>query len=98
MQKAVIHLQCDHDRTGNDDKKKDDKEKRDAEEDDDDDDRDDGRDLQFVSYGDVDTKDGMTKVLRLNWKSKYACEDYKDGNDKVDVSASWGFFTWFILV
>ena len=96
MQKAVIHLQCDPKRTGNDDAEDDDDTKRAAA--DEDDSKDTGRDLQYVSYGDVETKDGIMKVLRLNWRTKYACENYKDGNGSVDASDGWGFFTWFILM
>ena len=99
MQKAVIHLQCDPKRTGNDDAdEEDDKQARDADDDEDDDDKDNSRDLRFVSYGEVDTKDGKMKVLRLNWRTKFACENYKNGNGSEDASESWGFFTWFILM
>jgi autophagy-related protein 27 len=94
MQKAVIHFQCDASRTGNDGAEKEDGDKERRA--DDDEGEDDDRDLHFVSYGPVDTKDGMMKVLRLNWKTKYACEDYKSGDG--DSSSSWGFFTWFILM
>ena len=96
MQKAVIHLQCDPKRTGNDDAEDEDDNKRAAA--DEDDNKDTGRDLQYVSYGDVETRDGIMKVLRLNWRTKYACENYKDGNDSVDASEGWGFFTWFVLM
>jgi autophagy-related protein 27 len=112
MQKAVINFECDATRTGNDKPDKDDKDKsrRDKEDDEDDDDEEkdededkdedddkkSDRDLQFVSYGPVDTKDGIMKVLRLNWKTKYACEAYEGG--KGDASSSWGLFTWFILM
>ncbi|KAI5287577.1 hypothetical protein KEM54_005889 [Ascosphaera aggregata] len=50
--------------------------------------------LQFISYGPVDEMD----VLRLDWISKYACEDYKDKTDAGSKSSSWGFFTWFIIM
>lgn len=94
MQKAVIHFQCDATRTGNDDAEKEDGDKERRA--DDDEAEDDGRDLQYVSYGPVETKDGIMQVLRLNWKTKYACEDYQGGDG--DSSRSWGFFTWFILM
>ncbi len=98
MQKAVIHLQCDPKRTGNDNAEGEDGDKARRAADDQDDDVDDSRDLQFVSYGKVDTKDGDMQVLRLNWRTKYACENYKDGNGGADASKGWGFFTWFILM
>jgi autophagy-related protein 27 len=99
MQKAVIHLQCDAKRTGNDgtEKEDDDKRIRDEDDEDDGDEKDNRRDLQFVSYGDVTQDNGVImKVLRLNWRTKYACEDYKAAPG--DASSSWGFFTWFILM
>lgn len=37
-----------------------------------------------------------TKVLRLEWNTKYACEDAEEGNGS--SSGHWGFFTWFILM
>jgi autophagy-related protein 27 len=97
MQKAVVQFQCDTTRTGNDESDK--KERRDEEEEDDDgDDDQSGKDLQYVSYKDEETDDGIAKVLRLNWKTKYACQDYVDGGSGGDPGASWGFFTWFILM
>ena len=56
---------------------------------------DDGRGgkLEFISW--EDEKDVM--VLRLEWDTKYACEDAKDsGGDS--SSGHWGFFTWFIIM
>ncbi|KIV97393.1 hypothetical protein PV10_01149 [Exophiala mesophila] len=97
-QKAVIQLQCDLDRTGNEQRRKR------AEPSDDDDDKDKGdqdespstSSLQFVSYGEVEGKE-RTQVLRLNWRTKYACEDFTE-DDGSDKKAGWGFFTWFILI
>lgn len=37
-----------------------------------------------------------TKVLRLEWNTKYACEDAEESNGS--SSGHWGFFTWFILM
>lgn len=51
--------------------------------------------LQFISYGPLDDID----VLRLDWITKYACEDYKDEDkQKNEKSSSWGFFTWLIIM
>ena len=103
-QKAVIQLQCDKERTGNEERRR--KAKRDGDEAGDDDDKKDGDDkeeeppstssLQFVSYGPVEGKEKL-EVLRLNWKTKYACEDYADSDEAVKKSG-WGFFTWFVLL
>ncbi|OAP64428.1 hypothetical protein AYL99_00400 [Fonsecaea erecta] len=101
-QKAVIQLTCDKDRTGIEKRKQ---KKRDGEDDADKDknkDTDkDGEDqpnsssLSFVSYGPVEGKDKI-EVLRLNWRTKYACEDYADSDEA--RKSGWGFFTWFILI
>ncbi|KAL7931678.1 autophagy-related protein 27 [Trichoderma chlorosporum] len=43
-------------------------------------------------------------VLRLTWHTKYACEkrdgdkDKGDEREPGDSSASWGFFTWFVII
>ncbi|KAK4556739.1 type II membrane protein [Recurvomyces mirabilis] len=81
----------------------------------DDDDEDDGDDeapelpdldkdksLKFISY----KTESDVGVLRLTWKTKYACENAKDlpstpdedKKKKESSSNSWGFFTWFIIV
>jgi hypothetical protein len=62
-----------------------------------DDKQDDGKSLIFVSYGAIDEK---TDVLRLNWRTKYACEDFEDDDDDDSSrkSSHWGFFTWFIIM
>jgi autophagy-related protein 27 len=102
QQKAVIQLQCDKDRTGNERRSK--KAKRDDDDEDDDDEDDAGDDkeeqpssssLEFVSYGKVEGKEKL-EVLRLNWKTKYACEDYADSDEA--RKSGWGFFTWFLLM
>ena len=36
------------------------------------------------------------RVLRLEWMTKYGCEDAEDGDNS--SSGHWGFFTWFILM
>jgi len=61
-----------------------------------DDKQDDGKSLTFVSYDAIDEK---TDVLRLNWRTKYACEDFEDDDDdSSNKSSHWGFFTWFIIM
>jgi hypothetical protein len=98
-QRAIIEFQCDEERSGNEgsdeekrrrDEKGDKKENEDQQEN--------TSSLTFVSYGELDDK---TDVLRLNWRTKYACEDHTDRDDE-DEGASrkggWGFFTWFILM
>ena len=53
--------------------------------------------LVFDSY--AQGKDA--KELRLTWRTKHACEA-KAGDDDGDsggqTSASWGFFTWFVVL
>lgn len=94
-QQAVIELRCDPDRTGLEkateswDKRK----KREDEDEDGDDDAEEENSLRFVSYGVVDD----VGVLRLDWLTKYACEDY-EGDDDSDSSSHWGFFTWLIIM
>lgn len=51
-----------------------------------------------VKYIDF-TMVGESKVLSLEWRTKYACEDSKGrGGDKSSSSGHWGFFTWFIIM
>ncbi|KIY02461.1 uncharacterized protein Z520_02600 [Fonsecaea multimorphosa CBS 102226] len=106
-QKAVVQLTCDKDRTGNEEKRKRSRKqkKRDDDGEDSDKDKDKNKDeveqpstssLEFVSYGQVEGKDKV-EVLRLNWRTKYACEDYAD-SDEATRKSGWGFFTWFILI
>ncbi|KIW18822.1 hypothetical protein PV08_03111 [Exophiala spinifera] len=97
-QRAVIQLQCDPDRTGNEARRL----KRAEEDDDNDEEEEDGDNeqnstssLSFVSYGPVEGKEKI-EVARFNWKTKYACEDYADSDEA--KQAGWGFFTWFILI
>lgn len=112
-QMAIIEFQCDRDRSGNEgfeavggrmvssravdflDKKG--TSARDIgslADDPEDDKQDDEKSLTFVSYGATDDK---TDLLRLDWKTKYACEDFED-DDSSGKSSSWGFFTWFIIL
>lgn len=52
------------------------------------------RSLQFKSFGAVDDN---LYVLRLDWKTKYACESYSRDNPK-SSNGHWGFFTWLIIM
>lgn len=101
-QRAIIEFQCDEERSGNEgseDKKRRRDVKGNKEDDDDDDETKSTSSLTFVSYGELDDK---TDVLRLNWRTKYACEDHADRDDDDEEGGSrkagWGFFTWFILM
>jgi autophagy-related protein 27 len=53
-----------------------------------------GHSLQFVSYK-AEGKDLEMDVLRLNWTTKYACEQNASVTPKSD---HWGFFTWLIIM
>ena len=117
---AVIEFQCDHQRTGNEGNMCGDAkvleggataefEKRKNllhTSEDEEDNAPDGEksSLRFVSYG---SSGEDTDVLRLNWLTKYACEDAQnedgdngdDGKVGKDRSGShWGFFTWFLIM
>ncbi|KAF2161034.1 hypothetical protein M409DRAFT_70100 [Zasmidium cellare ATCC 36951] len=112
-QKAIIEFICDPEMEGTEgfeDSKEMDvssygsMEKRDDEEgdgDDEDDNRklpdlDGDKALQWKSYR--DEKDD-TGVLRLEWKTKYACEDAADTKPSDGKKGgSWGFFTWFLII
>lgn len=55
--------------------------------------------LQFVSYGEEGEGKERIDVLRLDWRTKYACEEVGDGDDEEPTRKSgWGFFTWIILM
>lgn len=51
--------------------------------------------LRFCGYEEetVD-KDKKARTLRLEWRTKYACEDVQTP----DSGSHWGFFTWFIIM
>ncbi|KAL4940380.1 hypothetical protein BDV06DRAFT_20904 [Aspergillus oleicola] len=51
------------------------------------------RSLQFKSFGKTDDD---TYVLRLDWKTRYACDNYLE--DHGSSSNHWGFFTWLIVI
>ena len=56
-----------------------------------------GAALIWESYG---REKGDNDVLRLTWRTKYACESTRDdGNgDEVETGAHWGFFTWLVIM
>lgn len=108
---AVIEFRCDPDRSGlegledvaetevDDEKRRrraEDEDKADEDEngneEEDDDDENAGRSLKFRSFKLVDD----TYILRLDWRTKYACENYVRDNPK--SGGHWGFFTWIIIM
>jgi len=52
--------------------------------------------LKFMSFKDEEIKGDNFGVLRLEWRTKFACEDAV--NAPRDSSAGWGFFTWMVIV
>ncbi|KAF1996364.1 hypothetical protein P154DRAFT_416157, partial [Amniculicola lignicola CBS 123094] len=59
----------------------------------------DKKSLRFCGYQleDVgDKKDKQVKVLRLEWRTKWACKNAP--RDADNGSSHWGFFTWFIII
>ncbi|KAI2610776.1 autophagy-related protein 27 [Hypoxylon fragiforme] len=55
--------------------------------------------LIFKSYAPLDENSNVD-VLRLTWKSKYACEKREDDGEgeEPQPSAHWGFFTWMVIL
>ena len=53
-----------------------------------------GGTLKYISWGNEDD----TKVLRLEWNTKYACEDSDGSDEEGSSSGHWGFFTWLIIM
>ncbi|KAJ5450272.1 uncharacterized protein N7458_006721 [Penicillium daleae] len=49
--------------------------------------------LQFKSF---ELGEDDTYILKLDWRTRYACDDYQRG--KQNNSNSWGFFTWMIII
>ena len=50
-----------------------------------------GGTLKFVSF--TEAEEG---TLRLQWDTKYACEDARDKENS--GNGHWGFFTWLIIM
>ena len=110
-QRAIIDMTCDPHRTGNErrdivfreeieerDDDEGDKDKDGEKDDEGDGDGDEKRSLHFVSYGEDADSGGKQRTLRLDWRTKYACEDYEEDDDGGSKSTHWGFFTWFIVL
>lgn len=121
-QKAIVEFVCDQDKTGLEGFKPSnviDKIRRDEDGGDDQDeepllpDPNAGKSLTLKSYrventgGSGSHDDEEVGVLRLEWMTKYACEQSKGGKNKeddsvpgapVDKTSGWGFFTWFIVM
>lgn len=57
-----------------------------------------GKSITFVSFKTEGKGEDEAKVLRLNWKTKYACEGAKAAPPPPVKSSSWGFFTWFLIM
>jgi hypothetical protein len=108
QQKAIIEFQCDRNRTGLEGVETDKRDKIDEDqeslmlrsESDDKKEPADDASLQLVSYKPEGEGDDEFDVLRLHWKTKYACEGMLDhepssGNKS---SSHWGFFTWFLIM
>ena len=116
-QKAIVEFLCDakakDDRRRNSlvtDDENDDGNKKDADKTEEEVDDEHGGKLKLISW---DVEEG-TKVLRLDWTTKYGCEDVKD-DPTASTSTHWGevfahcfryavlilrigFFTWFIIM
>lgn len=54
------------------------------------------RSLRFKSFG--PSGDNTTYLLKLDWKTRYACDDYLGSKKGGSSSSHWGFFTWFIVM
>lgn len=60
-----------------------------------DDEKKDDKSLRFISYKSEDAdKDKKAMTLRLEWRTKHACEQ----RDEDSVSSHWGFFTWSFIM
>lgn len=56
----------------------------------------DDQSLRFCGYANEKTDKGKdVKTLRLEWRTKEACEDVQASDPG---GSSWGFFTWFIII
>lgn len=102
--KAIIEFLCDKELTGNegfDVKEKQLFSRAEGEEGDNEDDGvtlpdlDKGKSIEFVSFK---VEEENTKVLRLRWKTKYACEGAEVAPPAPKKGNSWGFFTWFLIM
>jgi len=53
--------------------------------------------LVFMGYKSEDVKGEDWSVLRLQWSTKYACENAIN-EPSVNDGTHWGFFTWLIII
>lgn len=114
-QKAIIEFVCDRERTGLEGVEGDareglnkgaDKNTKRVDDDGDGKKEDDGQtqpdsSLTYVSYKTEGEGKNEMGVLRLDWRTKYACEGAKDDPDiqpSPSTSKHWGFFTWLIIM
>ena len=104
-QMAIIEFVCDKERTGLEGDEKDDRDKDEDDtedekfrrrEEEDETDSPKGKSLKFNSYKEEKLDKKTVGVLRLEWRTKYACEDASGGLG--ESSGRWGFFTWFIIM
>jgi hypothetical protein len=86
-QKAVIEFIC---TKGETEKRDGDEQERESQEEVDDGQ---GGTLKFLNYGSADQEED---ILRLSWRTKYACEDAEDSGE--GSSGGWGFFSWFFFL
>jgi autophagy-related protein 27 len=56
---------------------------------------DDGAALKFLKYERESTGNEEWDVLRLEWETKYACEDAVTNKPSTE---GWGFFTWLLIM
>ncbi|KAE8145210.1 putative autophagy protein Atg27 [Aspergillus avenaceus] len=101
---AVVEFQCDRDRSGleglettnepSDDNNEKQRRRRETDNPPDSGNGSSQRSLEFKSFGQADDD---SYVLKLNWKTTYACDTYLEDN-KGDGSSHWGFFTWLIII
>lgn len=82
------------DKEKNGDDKKEDKLRR-REEENNNDCEDNDHSLRFCGYKlETEKKEDKVQTLRLQWRTKYACEDAPP----VDGGSHWGFFGWFFIM
>lgn len=90
---AVIDFQCDPDRSGLEGLRTTEEDSEDAKRRRREEESSRGSSLQFKSF---DHTEEDKYVLRLDWQTRYACDEYQRG--KLNNSSRWGFFTWLIIM
>lgn len=90
--KASVNARAeDEDKRGDDEKKGDDeKDDKDVEKE--------QPSLTFYSYNIEGEGKKQVEVLRMIWKTKYACEGQTEHDPSGSKSSHWGFFTWFLIM